>query len=232
MTDVDGTLTAADDSVSPMATEAMPLLESTGINVGLVSGRTFSRLQSLALQTGISGPIIAENGGLASLSPDSELVDLGYSRQPALEALSKLQGLFPGAIRGREDNAERLIDVVFFSGSVTDDELRKHLDEVQLLDSGFIRHLMMPGISKGKTLMRLLTEMDNINLLPEEVLVIGDSATDLSLFELFPNSVLVPNPRLSAAQTDRLSAAVRFISELSFGEGFAQVAHHIVNSRT
>jgi len=231
MTDVDGTLVSSGDSISPAVAGAISHLQEQGISVGFVSGRTLPELVSMALHLGINGPIIAENGGVARLSASGELVDLGYSRQPAFEALEKLRELFPDAISEREDNKDRTVDVVIRSQGVTPEELRRHLGGTQLLDSGYILHLMQEGISKGKTLLRLLEEMEGGSLSPKEVMVIGDSLTDISLFEMFPYSVLVINPRLPAEQREMMRERARYVSSLPFDEGFVEVASHIVRAR-
>ena len=158
-------------------------------------------------------------------------MDLGYSRQPAFEALEKLMKLFPGAIREREDNKDRLVDVVIYSQGVTPEELRRHLGGTQLLDSGYILHLMQEGISKGKTLIRLLEGIEGDSLSQKEVIVIGDSLTDISLFELFPYSVLIINPRLPLEQIEMMRERARFVSSLTFDEGFVEVASHLIKAR-
>ena len=231
MTDVDGTLVSSGDSVSPAVAGAISNLQEQGISVGFVSGRTLPRLVSMALYLGIGGPIIAENGGVARLSADGEFVDLGYSRQPAFEALEKLKRLFPDAISEREDNKDRTVDVVIRSQGVTPEELRRHLGGTQLLDSGYILHLMQEGISKGNTLLKLLEKIEDGSLSPREVMVIGDSLTDISLFELFPYSVLIINPRLPVEQRELMQERAQYVSSLPFDEGFVEVASHIVRTR-
>jgi len=231
MTDVDGTLTHSGNSISTVVSAAISCLREQGITVGLVSGRTLPSLESLASDLGISGPIIAENGGVAKLKAHDELVDLGYTRQPALRALEKLKTLFPDAITEREDNKDRTVDVVMWSRGVETDELRRHLKGAQLLDSGYILHLMQKGISKGRTLMRLLGGIGDGNLSPAEIMVFGDSLTDISLFEMFPHSVLIINQGLSAKQSQLLPELAEYKSDLPFGEGFAEVAFHITRAR-
>jgi hydroxymethylpyrimidine pyrophosphatase-like HAD family hydrolase len=229
MTDVDGTLVSSGDSISPAVAGAISHLQEKGIDVGFVSGRTLPELVSMALYLGVNGPIIAENGGVARLSAGGEPVDLGYSRQPAFDALEKLKKLFPDAISEREDNKDRIVDVVIRSQGVAPEELRRHLGGTQLLDSGYILHLMQEGISKGETLLKLLEKIDG-GISPAEVMVIGDSLTDISLFELFPYSVLIINPRLPAEQREMMRERARYISSLSFDEGFVEVASHIVRA--
>jgi hydroxymethylpyrimidine pyrophosphatase-like HAD family hydrolase len=231
MTDVDGTLVSRGDFISNAVADVIKRLQELGIVVGLVSGRTLNGLELLASYLSIKGPIIAENGGVAKIKASGELINLGYSRQPALKSLDKLKTLFPDAIREREDNNERFVDVVFWSNGVTTEILRSHLDSVQLLDSGYILHLMQEGISKGKTLIRLIKEIDNGALSPAEVMVFGDSLTDISLFALFPNSVLIINPALPVKQRELLQERAGYISNLPYDEGFTEVALHIVKAR-
>jgi len=230
MADVDGTLTHS-SSLGPLVSESICRLEECGIMVGLVSGRTLPGLEALARDLGISGPVIAENGAVARIKADGEMVDLGYSRQPALRDLAKLKRLFPDAIAEREDNQVRLIDVVFRAHGVDTEELRKHLEDTQLLDSGYILHLVQQGVSKGRTLMTILAKIGNGDLSPEEVLVFGDSLTDMSLFELFPYSVLITNASLPVEQRQVLQGAAGYKSILTAGDGFAEVVSHILEIR-
>lgn len=230
MTDVDGTLTPG-HGISPGVPEAVRRLEEAGITVGLVSGRTLSGLDTLATELRISGPVIAEDGGIARIKAGDELVDLGYSRQPALEALERLKKLFPGTIVEREDNKDRSVDLVFRSLEATPEQLEAYLQDVEFLDSGYILHLMQKGISKGKTLINLLSRIGDGKLSATEVMVFGDSPTDISLFERFPQSVLIINPRLSPQQSEMVTNATSFASERPFGEGFSEVALHILNLR-
>ena len=231
MADVDGTLTDEHGAPNPAANEAVRTLEECGIPVGFVSGRHLSNLESLARQLEISGPIIAENGGIAKLTPDDNLLDLGYSRQPALNALDRLKRLFPGTIREREDNAERLVDVVFFADGVSHADLIQHLGDVQYYDSGYVLHLMERGISKGRTLLRLLNEIGYKGISPTETVVVGDSPTDISLFELFPHSILIPNPRLTDEHRRAVQRVARYVSDLACGDGFTEVANYIAIAR-
>ncbi len=231
MTDVDGTITSGDSSFSPAVMSAIQHLETDGAIVGLVSGRDLANLDDFAKKLGVSGPLIGENGAVARMRHGEGLVELGFSQKPALAALAKLQELFPGAIEAGEWNKRRAKDLIIKVHGVTSKELRKHLDDVELLDSGYVLHLVQKGVSKGVTLLRLVTRVGSSSVSPQKVLVLGDAPTDLSLFELFPNSVLVVNPDLDAGERQMLERAARFVTSSCCGEGFAEVAQHIIKLR-
>ncbi len=231
MTDVDGTITDILGYVEAMAQSALRALIDDGITVGFVSGRTLPRLEPIALDIGINGPIIGENGGIAKLRPISKLLDLGYSREPALKDLERLKQLFPNAIAPTEDDIDRKVDVGFKVQGVDVTELKKHLKESELLDSGYMLHLLQKGISKGGTLKKILPRIGDGKLSPEQVMVLGDSLTDISLFRAFPHSVFIRNNRLPAADRAAMDDAAEYVSRLEFGAGFARVARHILKLR-
>ena len=231
MTDVDGTIAAGGEPAGPGVAQAVRRLEEQRITVGLVSGRTLPELEQMARDLAITGPIIAENGGVAKLKVGAGLVDMGYSRQPALEALKKLKALYPGSIRERADNKDRIIDVVFFADGIEPAEMRRHVGETQLLDSGYVLHLVQAGINKGKTLKKLLGILPQKGLSASDVITFGDSLTDLSLFELFPHCVLVLNPLLDAGHKREMEKVAEYVSDHNVEEGFVEVAEHILSLR-
>ena len=230
--DVDGTLLSDGDAVSQEVAATIRALEHCGIMVGFDSGRPLTRLEPLATSLQTSGPVIAENGCVAKLTKESSLYDLGYSRLPAQQILNKFKAEFKTAIREAPDFKDRLIDVGFFADNVPFEELTKHLGGVQLLDSGYMLHMIQDGVSKGKTLKRILGLVGDGRINPEEVMVFGDSATDVSLFTEFENSVLIINPRLTQQQTDCIHGLTKFQSALPFGEGFTQVASYLIKQRS
>ena len=231
MTDVDGTIASGGEPAGPGVAEAVRRLMEQEITVGLVSGRTLPELEQMARDLAISGPIIAENGAVAKLNVNDGLLDLGYSRKPALSALKKLQRLYPGRVRVRSDNRDRIIDVVIFTDGIKPAELRRHIGEVQLLDSGYIQHLMQAGISKGDTLVKLLPLPPYKKLSAENIMVFGDSRTDISLFERFPHCVLVPNPLLTNDHRQELKNTAEYVSDRDSEAGFIEVTSHILNIR-
>ncbi|MFA5367235.1 MAG: HAD hydrolase family protein [Dehalococcoidia bacterium] len=230
MTDVDGTITDLAGHIESIAEEAIRASLVRGITVGFVSGRTLPRLEAPARDIGVNGPIIGENGGIAKMRPGEALLNLGYSREPALRDLECLKKAYPGAIEPTEDDVDRLVDVGFKAPGVDTVELRKHIKESELLDSGYMLHLLQKGVSKGGTLKRILDRIGS-GLSIGQVMVFGDSLTDITLFDMFPHSVFIRNNRLSDADRSAMEEAAEYASELEFGAGFAQVAEHILRLR-
>ncbi|MFH0846875.1 MAG: HAD hydrolase family protein [Chloroflexota bacterium] len=231
MTDVDGTITSGDSQFTPPVTRAICELEADGIRVGLVSGRDITNLDDFAARLNVSGPLIGENGAVARMRRGGEMVELGFSQAPALRALERLQKLFPGAIEAGEWNKKRTKDLIIRVHGITTEELKRHLDDIELLDSGYVLHLAQKGISKGGTLMRLACLSGEESLSPDKVLVLGDAPTDLTLFRLFPVSVLVVNPDLDAGGREMLERSARFVTSACCGDGFAEVVQHILSLR-
>ena len=64
-----------------------------------------------------------------------------------------------------------------------------------------------------------------------DTMVFGDSLTDISLFQMFPNSALIINPRFEPQQVQILRESSKYASELPLGDGFIQVASHILYRR-
>lgn len=235
MTDVDGTITSEVKGVSsrfpPEVVTSLRLLEASGITVGLVSGRNMPDLDEYAANFGISGPLIGENGAMARMRRGGVLVDLGVSQKPALEALEKLKKLFPEAIETGDWNKSRAMDLIIKVNGVAPQEIARHLDGCDLLDSGYIFHLVQKGINKGTTLKRLLTEFGEGGLSSDTVMVFGDAPTDQVLFETFPYGVLIVNPELPMEKRQALYDAARYVSSACCGAGFAEVTRHVLAAR-
>ena len=226
MTDVDGTMTSPDDSINPIIYKLVRSLDSLGVTIGLVSGRSLPSLERLIHSLEMGGPIIGEHGGVAKLNVDQEGLELGYSQEASLMALNKLQRLYPNRVRGLPYNKNRLVDVVFEADGISVEELTSHLNGVDLVDSGYMLHLLPEGVSKGTTLKRLIGIMSKLT--PADVMVIGDYITDLSLFEHFSHSVLVANPKLPQGQRHLLETTARFGSNQPYSGGFIEVINHLL----
>ena len=237
MTDIDGTITSGaglkrdEHSFSPKVADVIRRFEASGVMVGFVSGRNIPDLEIYARELNITGPLIAENGALAKVKPGAELIELGFKRDAVTIALEKLNVLFPGAIENGQWNHTRAVDLILVLHGVASDEIRKHLTDTELLDSGYVFHLTPKGARKGDTLLKMLRQDNFRNISPEEILVLGDAPTDLSLFECFPLGILVLNPTIPPINLALLKEAARYVSESYCEDGFVEVAEHILKLR-
>lgn len=237
MTDIDGTITSVtglkqgEHSFNPKVAEVIRRFEGSGVMVGFVSGRNIPDLETYAAELNISGPLIAENGAQAKIKSGAALIDLGFKRDAVAVTLEKLNALFPGAIENGQWNHTRTVDLILVLHGVTGEEIRKHLTDTELLDSGYVFHLTPKGATKGKTLLRILQQNGFRSLLPDEILVMGDAPTDLSLFECFPLSVLVLNSTIPPVNQTLLNAVALYVSKSCCEEGFVEIAEHILELR-
>jgi hydroxymethylpyrimidine pyrophosphatase-like HAD family hydrolase len=79
--------------------------------------------------------------------------------------------------------------------------------------------------------MRLLGRIGDGSLSPVEVLAVGDSTTDLSLFKLFHDSVFILNPRPPIEESQVLQRVAKYVSEHPHGNGFTEVVLHVIDAR-
>jgi len=231
-TDIDGTLTGPDGVIRSAAARAVHDIEAHGIPVCLLSGRTIDTVEDVARRLQTTGFLVGEDGGVAKRRVGATLTDLGYSRRPALNALAILRATLGDRIQETEDNQCRLVDVAIRNEGIRVRQIRRLLDGVSVLDSGFMIHLVDVRVSKAATLLRLLSGNGSPTATPPQaVLVFGDSPTDLSLFHEFPHSVLVSNPVQDEAEARRLRKAAAYSTESSYGEGFAEVVRFLIEAR-
>lgn len=185
--DIDGTLTDESNALNLDSVFALRWLENLGYKVVLVSGRSAWEVYHTALLIGTTGVVVGENGGVVATSP-TDLMILGdkYQGLLAYEYLSKavddLQ-LKPTVPRLTEVVLLRTFDLTVG---------RRLLEEsglpVYLSDSKFAYHLTNKGIDKGVGLRKALK---HLGMKPESVIAIGDSETDIPMFEACGYSILV-----------------------------------------
>jgi hydroxymethylpyrimidine pyrophosphatase-like HAD family hydrolase len=188
-------------------------------------------LEIYARELNISGPLVAENGALAKIKSGAELIPLGFKREAVARQLKKLNDLFPDTIENGQWNHTRAVDLILVLHGVTGDEIRKHLTDTELLDSGYVFHLTPKGARKGDTLLKLLRYDSFRDISPDEILVLGDAPTDLSLFERFPMGVQILNPAVPPISQALLKEVARYVSESPCEDGFVEVAEHILKLR-
>lgn len=239
-TDMDGTLTIA-DKFTPVLLQALETLSAKGIEVVIVTGRSAGWVSGLVHYLPVAGAI-AENGGIyypANSEQPSWLVtipDLGQHRHCLAEVFTKLQTDFP-QIQESVDNRFRLTDWTFDIGELTPQDLQGMSDRCQDWGWGFTYstvqcHIKLWQQTKAAGLQQVLAQWFD-QCWPEQVITVGDSPNDESLFDgaLFPVSVGVANIR---HYCDNLKHLPTYLTSAAEGYGFCELSQLInpINSRS
>lgn len=236
MTDVDDTITAADGSFSDSLKKILAQIQQEGILVGLISGRNMADLQACAVELDISGPLVAENGGQVRFKPESRVIYFG-NQEIVDQDLKRLKERFGSDIVDGDWNRERLTDKIIGYREERLSAIAADLEKTDIIETSYsyagqrVLHLVEKGISKGATLTTLIRWMEEADISPQTTLVLGDGPNDLSMFRLFPHSVLIPHDGQPIQYQDQLQQAARYFSNSSGAAGFIEVAVHILNMR-
>jgi phosphoglycolate phosphatase (TIGR01487 family) len=187
--DVDGTIADYKGRIDFEAAATLSRLEDLGYRVVFASGRTAWEVHQLATYLGTSRISVGENGGVVSRSPlDIQILgDISHG----LEALDQLAKRIDGV--EIKPTMPRFTEVVL-KRSFDLDEGRRVLEEcglpVRLIDSTFAYHITDSEVNKGRGLKIAL---EYLEIEPSEVVAIGDSDTDIPMFEVCGNSIAVGN---------------------------------------
>ncbi len=234
-TDMDGTLTQRGKFTSALL-QALENLAAADIKVLIVTGRSAGWVSGLSSLMPIAGAI-AENGGIF-YSSDSEPIaltpipDLAVHRQHLAVVFEQLRIKFP-QIRESADNRFRITDWTFDVASLSATEIQTLGNLCQQLGWGFTYsnvqcHIKPLGQDKAVGLLQVLREYLP-EYSPEEVVTVGDSPNDESLFDqlYFPVSVGVANVIEYANQ---LQHQPIYISTASEGEGFCELSSYLLQA--
>jgi HAD superfamily hydrolase (TIGR01484 family) len=235
-TDMDGTVTRAGKFTS-MLLQALENLAQAGIPVLIVTGRSAGWVSGLVQYLPIWGAI-AENGGLFYPAPSDPakmlvpIADVAQHRRNLANVFHQLQAEFP-TIQETVDNPFRLTDWTFDIQNLTGEELHRMGDRCQSWGWGFTYstvqcHIKFPQQSKAAALQQVLDQYFS-DLTPEQIVTVGDSPNDETLFDttLFPRSVGVAN---LLDYRDRLTHKPAYITSASEGEGFCELIHMLLES--
>jgi HAD superfamily hydrolase (TIGR01484 family) len=236
-TDMDGTLTQA-GKFTPKLLQTLVNLTQIGIPVLVVTGRSAGWVNGLVSYLPIVGAI-AENGGLFYGHADHEpqpLIDLpsvANHRHQLAHVFHHLQTRFP-AIQESTDNRFRLTDWTFDVQGLS----LMDLHEMQALCHeqgwGFTYstvqcHIKSLQQEKSAGLLQVLAQHFP-DLAPHQVVTVGDSPNDESLFnrDRFPLSVGVANV---LHYLDQLHHRPAYVTQHEEAEGFCELAQLILRSR-
>lgn len=227
-TDMDGTLTQNDGfrpellmTLEHLRDSGMPVLITTGRSAGWVHGLLHYLPIVLA---------IAENGGLYFTKANRHATFLqpipNNHRQLLLQQFNQLREKYP-QLKESSDNPYRLTDWTFDVTGLSLDDLQWMTNTCHTNGWGFTYstvqcHIKPLPQDKASGLTQVITQQFP-NLAHHQVLTIGDSPNDESMFDptQFPNSVGVANVR---HYLDTLAHHPTFITQAEEGKGFQEIA--------
>jgi phosphoglycolate phosphatase (TIGR01487 family) len=211
VTDIDGTITDAEGRLDENALRELQALERSGVSVGLISGRPYPLVRILGEYLGVSGPLIAENGGVGVWRHEEFILG---SRRVAEDALRVVQQEMQ--VAATWDSRFRETDVAI-DCPVDVDQMRrifqKHGTAVDMHVSSIMVHLSKAGVSK-RTGLEHACAMAGID--HDSVIVAGDADSDIPMFEGFRNSIAPANC------TPGIAALAKFRAAASHGAGFCE----------
>ncbi|MCI4373655.1 MAG: phosphoglycolate phosphatase [Thermoplasmata archaeon] len=215
VTDIDGTLTDRTRRLDPDAIRALRTLEDRGIPVVLATGNVLPIALALHRSLGLSGPIVAENGGLLWWKDGAgrDRVEALADRKVALAAYRSLvraglpvRRLFTDRWRECEVAIEPTVSVA---------SIRRVLGNrpVTVESTGFAIHLMEAGAGKKAALDRVLGPLDRTLA---DAVVLGDGDNDVQMLRAAGFGVSFPSG------SPRARAAADYVTRRPFSGGFVE----------
>jgi len=188
--DIDGTITEnGGGRIHLDALDALRRLTVMGHDVIFVTGRSSVEGFLLSIFGGTTNIAVGENGGCITLQTNEHIL-LGDLKEceNAFEIIKKnidnvkQKSVFP---RMTEVVLERTFDLDLARKIVSENNLN-----VELSDSQYAFHINSSGIDKGTGFSKI---MEKFSIQSDDVIAIGDSATDIPLFKVAKTSIALGN---------------------------------------
>ena len=192
-----------------------------GYEVLLASGRGPWDTYYLGVFLGFSKVAICENGGVLMTSPTD--LKLFSEKSKSLEAYDLLCKNFDD-VRVKPVSA-RLTDVVLlrtFDRELGQGVLDRAGLPISILDSRFAFHLTRKGITKK---LALKQGLETLRIRPEETVAIGDSETDVPMFELCGHSAVVANA------SDLVKSKAQYVCKEEMGDGAVEAIQYFMKEK-
>ena len=210
--DIDGTITLNGwGAIHLEALKKLRHLKDDGHKIILVTGRSSIEGYLLSIFGGLTHLAVGENGGCITYGDIMQHKIIG-NKAECVQALAFLQNRVNADIKEKpvfprmtEVVLERTFDIIKAQKILDDEGLN-----VGLFDSGYAFHINSKGIDKGTGFLEALKmlECDVSN-----AIAIGDSETDISLFNTVPNNIAVNN------SIGDLKKIARIVTTKESGEG-------------
>ena len=181
VTDIDGTLTDQDRRLDLEASQLLRQLEGSGVRVILATGNVLPIALAVHRSVGLSGPIVAENGGLLYTRVDgADVVVRLADRRPAWTAYQRIR---KAGIPVRRLFTDRWRETeVALEPTVSPRRLAPVIRGLPVFveSTGFAVHLMQKGAGKLPAVRRALGPL-GFGL--EDCLVAGDGDNDVGILQ-------------------------------------------------
>lgn len=188
--DIDGTITEnGGGRINLDALAALRHMKNIGHNVIFVTGRSSVEGFLLSVFGGLTTIAVGENGGCITLN-SNEHIKLGDIMQ-CKNAFKIIENEIENVVekpvfpRMTEVVLERTFDLDLAKKLVIEKKLN-----VVLSDSQYAFHINSSGIDKGFGFKEI---MKRLSISKEDVIAIGDSATDIPLFKVAKTSIALGN---------------------------------------
>lgn len=215
VSDVDGTLTDASRRLDPRAVEVVRGLEDRKIPVILATGNVLPIALALYRFLGLSGPIVAENGGVVYHRGENgrDVVERLTDRRLALAAYRELRSAGLPVRRLFTDRWR--VSEVALEPNVSVAAVRRALGRstVFVESTGYALHLMSAGGGKLPALTRALSY---VGLTPADCLVLGDGDNDVAMLRAAGFGVSF------GSASPRARRAADYVTNSEFAAGFVE----------
>lgn len=215
VTDVDGTLTDRSRRLDPVAVGAIRAVEDQGIPVVLATGNVLPVALALHRSLGLSGPIVAENGGLLWMGENGRAERVERMADPAV-ARAAFRALVRAGLPVRRLFTDRWREAeVALEPTVSVGRIRRALGDRPVLveSTGYAIHLMQAGVGKCRTLQIAL---GRLGMSLSDAVVLGDGDNDVAMLRASGYGVSFPSA------SPRARAAARYVSRASYARGFVE----------
>jgi len=221
--DIDGTITInGDGAVNLESLSKLRYLVKLGYKIVYVTGRSSLEAFALSIFGGTTKISIGENGGVITKSPTEHI--LLANKEKCMQGYYLLKKEF--------DDIEykqvfpRMTEVVLsrtFDISKGNKILSENNLDLILVDSNYAFHINEKKINKAYGLQYLL---NILKISPSEVVAIGDSETDIPMFNLCKNSITFENSKKTVKET------AKFIVKGDYGEGLINALDIILKEKS
>ncbi|MHB8565943.1 MAG: phosphoglycolate phosphatase [Nitrososphaerales archaeon] len=206
--DIDGTICDYEGVLNLEAAHYIRWLRSLGYEVLLASGRGPWDTFYLGVFLGCTKVAVCENGGVLMTSPSD--LKIYSDKTKSLEAYDLLCKNFEVKIKPVSARLTEVVLLRTFDLHKGQEALDEGNVPVIINDSKFAYHLTKKGIDKSLSLSEALKFL---GIDPKETVAIGDSETDIPMFELCGYSVAVSNA------SDYVKSKAKHVTEQEIGDG-------------